>query len=133
MANQKSSVFASRKGTIRTKPATTHKVTTPEGDGDGPILSRSIGRPWLNHASSINSALAESARREDDATAPDDVCTILTYLSYSPKFRLLVEDLRKSLSLPSGDEEDWCTTLFAARVYQAGLIAGRRESAEVSR
>jgi hypothetical protein len=87
----------------------------------------------LGYGSRINSALAESGARERHAEGPDDICAILSEMSFAPMFRLLVQDLKASLAKPKGEARDWYTTLFAARVYQAGLIAGRREGTEVSR
>jgi hypothetical protein len=48
-------------------------------------------------------------------------------MSFSPMFRLLVKDLKASLAQPS-DEVDWYYTLFGARIYKAGLKAGRLEA-----
>jgi hypothetical protein len=129
MAKKKSIAPASLKPAAGTKPTTTKKVIPPDVDVDGPILSRSLGPKWEEYAGSINTSLAEVAALEktNDDTG-DDVCSIFNELTYSPMYRLLMGDLKASLSKHSHDEPDWSATLFAARMYWAGLRSGRREA-----
>lgn len=96
---------------------------------DDPILSRSMGNDWTSHGGAINSALAEAAAVEKADSDDDTICATLSEMSFSPMFRLLVEDFQASMKKTEGMETDWYLTMFAARNYVAGKIAGRREAA----
>lgn len=74
------------------------------------------------------SALAECAECEEGTTTSEIVCDHMTMLTSSPMFKLLIDGYYADLAKPEALESDWYLAQFAARLFYAGVIAGRRKN-----
>ncbi|MBB5057461.1 hypothetical protein HDF16_002167 [Granulicella aggregans] len=77
-----------------------------------------------------DSALAECAEREEGTSAIDAFSDHMTMLTSSPMFKLLVDSYHADLAKSEPLESDWYLAQFAARLFYAGVIAGRRENGQ---
>jgi len=110
----------------KSAPQANPRVPKPAPLKDPPILGRSEPADWCVTPHTV--ALVECAQVE--ARSGDTIPGHMTYLSMSPMFKPLVEAYKADLLNPGDIEPDWYLTLFAARLFYAGVIAGRTENGQ---